>query len=117
MTAEVGRFGGFELGELGMLARVLESFTETLDLDEVLRRVVRITLEEFGADRAWILEPVDMSSEYATVVFEATRPGYEGAMRTGESIPLAASRGFIRRAEAAGGQPLESTQDTDDIDG
>lgn len=116
MTAEVGRFSGFELSELGMLARVLESFTETLDLDEVLRRVVRITLEEFGADRAWILEPVDLTSEYARVACEVTRPGQEGAMRTGESIPLADSRGFITRVEAAGA-PLESTPDTPDIDG
>jgi hypothetical protein len=34
------------------LTTILESFTTTLELREVLRRIVTITREEFGADRA-----------------------------------------------------------------
>src|SRR4029453_10971382 len=40
------------------LSHILETFTGTLELREVLRRIVAVTREEFGADRAWLLHPV-----------------------------------------------------------
>lgn len=79
------------------LARILESFTETLDLEEVLRRVVQITLEEFSADRAWLLAPVSTDVEFAKVIFEATVAAHEGAFVRGEKIPLVESRKLIER--------------------
>lgn len=91
--------------ELALIARVLESFTETLDLNDALRRVVQVTLEAFGASRAWLLSPVDEGVELATVAFEATAEGYEGALARGEAIPLEAFRPYIRRVREAG-RPL-----------
>lgn len=100
---------------LAILARVLEAFTATLSLDEVLSRVVNITLEEFDADRAWLLQPVDPEVEYATVTYEAVREGYEGAFAKGLPIPLERSRRLIKRAMEAD-QPLPVYQDDPDVD-
>src|SRR6266511_3777901 len=45
------------------LSTILESFTTTLDLKEVLRRIVTVTREEFHADRAWLIRPVTEETE------------------------------------------------------
>ncbi|MFN2237823.1 MAG: ATP-binding protein [Thermoanaerobaculia bacterium] len=89
--------------ELALIAQILESFTETLDLTDVLRRVVQVTLDAFGASRAWLMAPVDEGEEIATVAFEATAKGYGAAMARGETIPLEAFRPYIRRVREAGG--------------
>jgi PAS domain S-box-containing protein len=94
------------VSEVETLAKILESFAATLDFDEVMQTVVRIALEEFGADRAWILGPVEEPAEFADLAYEATRPVWPGAMELGEKIPLAPSRPFIRRVLDAGG-PVE----------
>lgn len=88
---------------LSLLARILESFTATLDLDEVLSRIVTTTLHELEVDRAWLLHPVNLTAEYATVSFEATRPAYPGAFSKGIPVPLAGSRELIRRSMDSGG--------------
>lgn len=80
-----------------MLARIFESFAATLDLEELVRRVVTIALEEFEADRAWLLGPANSESESANVTYEATRAGCEGAFSRGEPVPLEGSRGLLRR--------------------
>ena len=79
------------------LSSILESFTGTLDLREVLRRVVGITREEFGADRAWLLHPITEQAEFARVAFSVSGPGYEGNIDDKGPIPLAGSQGLIRR--------------------
>ncbi|HUF18013.1 MAG TPA: ATP-binding protein [Thermoanaerobaculia bacterium] len=81
-----------------LLARILETFTGTLDLEEVLSRIVTTTLNELNVDRAWMLHPVSLTAEYATVSFEATRPGYPGAFEMGIPVPLEGSRALIRKA-------------------
>jgi signal transduction histidine kinase/GAF domain-containing protein len=107
-------------GELSLIAQILESFTETLDLPDVLRRVVQVTLDAFGASRAWLLAPVGEKEETATVVFEATAEGYEGAMARGEVIPLESFRPYIRRVRQAGrplaGRPGDPGIDTAVLD-
>jgi PAS domain S-box-containing protein len=72
-----------------MLSRALESFTNTIDFEEVLHRIVDTTLEELGADRAWLISPVDLESETATVSCEAVRPGFDGTLLAGLPVPLA----------------------------
>src|SRR5688500_16721925 len=57
VPAERSRFSAEE--RYRFLSTMLESFTATLELREVLRRIVTITREEFGADRAWLLHPVN----------------------------------------------------------
>src|SRR5687768_11035122 len=86
-----------EVSRLRLLAGILESFTSTIDFEQVLRRIVEITREEFKADRAWLLFPANLEAEFATVSFEATRPEYPGAFSRNVRIPLAPSRALIQR--------------------
>src|SRR5258706_2286164 len=58
------------------LSNILESFTGTLELKEVLRRIVSITRQEFCADRAWLLHPVNEQAEFAKVRFAVSAPAY-----------------------------------------
>ncbi|MGH9456517.1 MAG: ATP-binding protein [Thermoanaerobaculia bacterium] len=114
MTVETSGFSGLSASELGMLARVLESFAETLDFDELMCRVVRIALEEFEADRAWILEPVE-DRPVTTVVWEETREDFPKATATGVEVPIDSSREFIDRVHEGGG-PIEATPETPGLD-
>ncbi|HEV2722225.1 MAG TPA: hypothetical protein VG323_19560, partial [Thermoanaerobaculia bacterium] len=81
------------------LSSILESFTTTLELREVLRRIVTTTREEFGADRAWLLHPINETAEFASVRFSVSAPHLDdsGLAETGP-VSLAKSRGLIRRA-------------------
>ncbi|HEX9160975.1 MAG TPA: ATP-binding protein [Thermoanaerobaculia bacterium] len=80
------------------LSTILESFTTTLDLKEVLRRIVTVTREEFRADRAWLIRPVTLDAEFAKVVFSVSAPEYAGRDNDNVPLPLARSRNLIRRA-------------------
>ncbi|HET7433989.1 MAG TPA: GAF domain-containing protein, partial [Thermoanaerobaculia bacterium] len=80
------------------LSTILESFTATLELREVLRRIVTITREEFGADRAWLLRPIHEQVEFARVAFSVTAPDCDVEMDDNSPIPLAGSQALIRRA-------------------
>ena len=81
-----------------LLSSILEAFTETLELREVLRRIVALTREEFGADRAWLLHPIDPQAEFAKLAFTVAAPGAEIDMADKGPLPLAASQALIRRA-------------------
>jgi PAS domain S-box-containing protein len=100
---------------LAILARVLESFTATLDLDEVLLRIVNTALEEFVADRSWIMHPASLTAETARVVYEVTRPGWEGAFHRGQRLPLHESRELLRRA-LENPRPIVSRAEDPDVD-
>jgi PAS domain S-box-containing protein len=105
----------FQSAELGALARILESITATLDFDEVMQRVVDRTREEFEADRAWILGPIDEPAEHAEVAYESTTGEWPGAKARGEPIPLGPSRPFIRRVMEGNG-PVEGWPGTPGLD-
>jgi PAS domain S-box-containing protein len=83
------------------LSAVLESFTTTLDVREVLRRIVTVTREEFHADRAWLIRPVTEETEFAKIIFAASSPECVGDTAGGGPVPLGNSRGLIRRAFAS----------------
>jgi PAS domain S-box-containing protein len=104
-----------QAAELETAAAILETFAATLDFDEVMHRVVKIALDEFAADRAWIIGPVDEPREFADVAYEETRPEWPGALAAGEKIPLAESRPFIRRVMEADG-PVEGWPGTPGLD-
>jgi hypothetical protein len=70
------------------LSKILESFTATLDLEEVLRRIVTVTREEFKADRAFLIRPASADSGTATVTIEDSDPRYRGPFAQGRIIPL-----------------------------
>ncbi|HYU24464.1 MAG TPA: PAS domain-containing protein, partial [Thermoanaerobaculia bacterium] len=80
------------------LSTILESFTTTLELKEVLRRMVTITREEFAADRAWLLQPINETAEFASVRFSVSAPHLQNELGDAGPISLVNSRGLIRRA-------------------
>src|SRR5688500_16726671 len=80
------------------LSGILESFTGTLELREVLRRIVTVTREELAADRAWLLHPVNEQAEFAKVAFATFAPGVEANLGDKGPVSLAKSQGLIRRA-------------------
>ncbi|HEX8171286.1 MAG TPA: ATP-binding protein [Thermoanaerobaculia bacterium] len=83
------------------LSTILESFTATLDLREVLRRIVAVSREQFGADRAWLLAPVHEQAEFAKVVFSVSGGEDDSGLADKGPVPLAASQALIRRAMEA----------------
>jgi PAS domain S-box-containing protein len=87
------------------LSSILESFTGTLELREVLRRIVAVTREEFGADRGWLLHPVHEEADHAKLAYSVAAPGAEQQASTeladNGPVSLAHSRNLIRRAMEA----------------
>ncbi len=80
------------------LTSILEAFTGTLELREVLRRIVSITREEFHADRGWLLHPINETTEFARVAYIVSAPGCEGDAEDKGPIPLSTEHNLIRRA-------------------
>src|SRR5262245_146180 len=78
------------------LSRILETFTGTLELNEVLRRIVTTTREEFGADRATMVHPVSAEATTANVRFASTAPHVNVALDPDQ--PLTLSPVWIGRA-------------------
>jgi signal transduction histidine kinase/GAF domain-containing protein len=98
------------------LSSILESFTGTLELKEVLRRIVTITMQEFGADRAWLLHPVDENADFAKVRFAVSAPSCAIEQDAeASSLSLKGSGNLIRRLLAAAG-PLVVTEGDSDLD-
>jgi PAS domain S-box-containing protein len=95
-TADRARFTAEE--RYRFLSGILESFTGTLELREVLRRIVTVTREELNADRAWLLHPVNEQSEFAKVAFATFAPGIEGDLGDKGPVSLGKSQTLIRRA-------------------
>ena len=81
---------------LRFLSSVLESFSADVEQKELLRRIVTITLEHFGVDRAWLIHPVSEQAEIARVRYSVSTPS--APVVTENSIPLSGSRALIRRA-------------------
>ena len=112
-AAERARFASEE--RYRFLSTILESFTATLELREVLRRIVSITREEFGADRAWLLHPVNERSEFAKVAFTVTAQGREVDLADNGPVSLVGSQGLIRRGlESA--RPVTVMEGDHDLD-
>src|SRR3954451_21485270 len=98
------------------LSSILESFTATLELKEVLRRIVTITRQEFGADRAWLLHPVNEKAEIANVRFAVSSPEYAIEPDASvSSLSLARSGNLIRRLLDASG-PVVIMEGDPDLD-
>jgi len=94
------------------LSTILESFAGTLELDEVLRRIVNITLDHFGADRALLVHPISEETLASTVRFAVSAPHVAGVLETGTPVQL--TKRVIHRALQATG-PLVLQEDDPDI--
>jgi hypothetical protein len=97
------------------LSSVLEAFNGTLELREVVRRIVTITREEFRADRAWLLHPVTERAEFAKIIFGVGSPGHESDVMDGGPIPLGRSQALVRRALESG-VPIVVHEGDSDLD-
>ena len=82
---------------LRFLSSVLESFSAPVEQKELLRRIVTITLEHFGVDRAWVMHPISEQAEFARVRYSVRSPAAPEVTENG-LIPLSGSRALIRRA-------------------
>src|SRR5581483_3107542 len=98
------------------LSSILESFTTTLELREVLRRIVTVTREHFDADRAWLLHPVNEQSEYAKIAFAISSPSMPADLDEDRSpVSLARSQPLIRRAMESQ-RPIIVREGDDELD-
>jgi PAS domain S-box-containing protein len=95
------------------LSDMLESFTATLELREVMRRVVTITREHFGADRAWLVHPINEQIEFGKIMFSVGPPDVELDDRA--PLPLTASHKIIARAINSP-EPIELRENDPDAD-
>src|SRR5436305_1211355 len=95
------------------LSQILESFTGTLELNEVLRRIVTRTMEEFGADRALLVHPVSETATGANVRFVANAPHIQPAYEADK--PVVVTPALIRRALESD-RPLVVVDSDPDVD-
>ena len=95
-----------------LLSRVLESFTATLELPEVLRRIATVTLEELGVDRALLIHPIADGATSATMRYCVNAPGLEPKIETGTEARLTPP--IMRRALQANG-PIVIPEDDPDV--
>ena len=95
------------------LSSVLESFNATLDFREVVRRIVTVTRQEFRADAAWLLHPVNPEAEYSKVAYSDTAPGVSiGPFEKGP-IAMARMQPLMERALTSSGPVVIGEGDMD----
>ncbi|MNX76394.1 Alkaline phosphatase synthesis sensor protein PhoR [compost metagenome] len=80
-----------ELHRIECLNRVSELLEQTLDLDEMLPRLLQLLQNIFGSDRTWLLYPCDPEIVTFRLPFMLTRPGFEVSFDAQQEIPLGAS--------------------------
>src|SRR6476659_9587169 len=79
-----------------LLSRVLESFTTTLDLDEVLKRIATVTLGEFKAVRVLLIHPIADGATTATTRYAVNAPDCPVKIESGS--PARLTPALMRRA-------------------
>jgi len=112
---DIARRPSFAEERYRFLSMLLESFNSTLELKEVLRRIVTLAREEFGADRAWLLHPISETSEFARVAYSVTSPNCEVPFDNDGPVPLSGSHDLIRRAMNAS-QPVTVKEGDAELD-
>ncbi|MBN2290997.1 MAG: PAS domain S-box protein [Pirellulales bacterium] len=65
------------------MERVERAIRSADDLEQMLKDVLDTILSIFGADRAFLLHPVDPDAEFFSVPMESARPEYPGALERG----------------------------------
>jgi len=80
------------------LSNILETFTGTLELREVLRRIVAVTREEFGADRAWLLRRSSDQPGIAKIAYSISAPDKSTGFVESSAVSLEHSQRLIQRA-------------------
>src|SRR6266849_3754812 len=78
------------------LSTILESFAGTLDLEEALGRIAKITFEQFGADRVMLVHPIREDAATAVVRYAIAAPHILVPIERNTEVPL--SKAIVRRA-------------------
>ncbi len=73
---------------LAALDAINTAIVRSASLDDMLREVLDVVLEVFGADRAWIMYPCDPTVDHATLREERTTPDWPGALKRGGQIAI-----------------------------
>src|SRR5438046_10371200 len=73
-----------------VLSTILESFAGTLDLEEALRRIVSVTMEQFGAERVLLIHPVLPDGATANVRYVVTASHVPAVIEGKTAIPMTA---------------------------
>ena len=82
----------------------------------MLRRIVTITRQELGAERAWLLHPVNAQAELAKVRFAVSAPAWSAVNKDySSSLSLTRSAKLIQRLLDAGG-PIVVMEGDPDLD-
>jgi PAS domain S-box-containing protein len=110
--AQSDRRPSFSEERYRFLTSMLESLTSTLELKEVLRRIVTLARDEFGADRAWLLCPINETAEFARIAWSVVAPHVTEHTSEG-LVPLAGSQALILRAMSAPGPVVVKEGDPD----
>ncbi|MFP5501630.1 MAG: ATP-binding protein [Candidatus Sericytochromatia bacterium] len=88
---------------LNEISRLIE---QTLDLEEMIQRVVAKLLEIFEADRAYMLYPCNPDAPSITVPIEYTRPEYPGSFELNTPIPMNPGGAQVMRDALEAGGPV-----------
>ncbi|HEY9899605.1 MAG TPA: ATP-binding protein [Pantanalinema sp.] len=95
-----------ELHRIESLNRVSELLEQTLDLEALLPRLMRLLQEIFGSDRAWLLYPCDPDAESFRLSIQVTRPGFETPVVEQSEVPIDPSAAAMLREALATQMPV-----------
>jgi PAS domain S-box-containing protein len=78
----------YRLRLLDILDRITQVSLASGNMEDVMRGVLDLILENFNADRAWFLYPCDPDAPYWKVPLERTRPEWPGLLAQGVDISM-----------------------------
>ncbi|MDQ6988562.1 MAG: ATP-binding protein [Mariprofundaceae bacterium] len=73
---------------LQSIERVETVMHADLDVDESMREVLKVILEDFQASRVWLLYPCNPDSDFWSAPYEQTVPEYPGALEAKKEYPI-----------------------------
>lgn len=91
---------------LESMARLSEVIASNMDVESMLEGAMRVMLDVFECDRAWLLQPCDPKAKSWSVPVEVTRPEYPGAGETGVKYPMDEAKRAVIEDSLATEEPV-----------
>ena len=88
------------------LDRVNRAIQKSNDLNQVMNDTLKVILDTFACDRAFLTLPLDPAAEYFSALIEQTRPGYPGALELNRQIYIDNSVRRMIQIELASDGPV-----------
>ena len=88
---------------LESMDRINRAVQAGTDPEQMMSDVLRVTLDVFGCDRAWLIRPCDPDAPSWRVAMEQARPEFPGAYAQGVEIPTSPEIAEAFRRALAGG--------------